>query len=354
MKHNSEKTNIPVRNILLFAFILAFLLQATVITYNMLTGFLEYTGAAGIFFRLLYGTSLTFAVALALIYSDLFIIRLLNRWFPWDKMIFKRVPLQILLTITISSIYSILLTLLSNTLAPYPEDLGEVLVANLLIASVVNILLMVTLEAWLFYRERKKLEKRRETLEKELAQIKFEVLKSQVNPHFLFNSLNVLSSLVGKDASKAQQFIDEFSMFYRYVLETIEKNVVTVSEELDFARSYMFLQKIRYGESLQMEIRLSGDSLKKLLPPLSLQIVLENAIKHNAVDPPEGLTIKIYEDNGSLVVKNNMKRKLSATRSTGLGQKNLVKRFSMISEQKPVFDIENNYYIVRMPMVNPE
>ena len=137
MKHNSEKTNIPVRNILLFAFILAFLLQATVITYNMLTGFL---------------------VALALIYSDLFIIRLLNRWFPWDKMIFRRVPLQILLTITISSIYSILLTLLSNTLAPYPEDLGEVLVANLLIASVVNILLMVTLEAWLFYRERKKLE----------------------------------------------------------------------------------------------------------------------------------------------------------------------------------------------------
>ena len=189
-------------------------------------------------------------------------------------------------------------------------------------------------------------------VQKENLQSQFEVLKQQVNPHFLFNSLNVLSSLINKDISKAQLFIDEFSQIYRYVLETIEKTVVTLGKELGFARSYVFLQQIRYGENLIFTINLPSDLLQFYMPPLSLQVVLENAIKHNIVNENHILNITIVNDENWLIVSNNIQPKISMGRSTGLGQKNMVKRYSLISERVPLFQVINNQYIVRLPLLN--
>jgi PAS domain S-box-containing protein len=191
-------------------------------------------------------------------------------------------------------------------------------------------------------------------VQKENLQSQFEVLKQQVNPHFLFNSLNVLSSLINKDISKAQAFIDEFSQIYRYVLETIEKTVVTLGKELSFARSYIFLQQIRYGENLIFTVNLPSDLLNLYMPPLSLQVVLENAIKHNIVNESNSLNITIVHDDNWLIVSNNIQPKISMGKTTGLGQKNMVKRYSLISDKAPTFQVVNNQYVVKLPLLTIE
>ena len=191
-------------------------------------------------------------------------------------------------------------------------------------------------------------------VQKENLQAQFEVLKQQVNPHFLFNSLNVLSGLIGKDTGKAQLFIDEFSQIYRYVLETIEKTVVTLGKELGFVRSYIFLQQIRYGENLNFTVNLPSKLLKLYMPPLSLQVVLENAIKHNIVNESHPLHINITHTETWLVVSNSIQPKISMGNSTGLGQKNMVKRYAIISELQPTFEIINNQYVVKLPLLNVE
>lgn len=190
-------------------------------------------------------------------------------------------------------------------------------------------------------------------VQKENLQSQFEVLKSQINPHFMFNSLNVLSSLINTDVTKAQLFIDEFSQIYRYVLETIEQTVVTLNKELNFMRSYLFLQQIRYGTSLTYTVDIIAEHLELLVPPLSLQVLLENAIKHNIVNEEKPLRIEIFGKGDFLVIKNPIQPKVSGT-STGLGLKNLVKRYALVSKVEPHFRIENNYYIAQIPLIKVE
>jgi len=190
-------------------------------------------------------------------------------------------------------------------------------------------------------------------VQKENLQSQFEVLKSQINPHFMFNSLNVLSGLINSDVAKAQLFIDEFSQIYRYVLETIEQTVVTLGKELDFMRSYLFLQQIRYGESLTYSVDIIAGQLQLLVPPLSLQVLLENAMKHNIVNEEKPLKIEIYCKGDFLIIKNPIQPKISGT-STGLGLKNLIKRYALISKLEPKFKVENNYYIAKIPLIKVE
>jgi PAS domain S-box-containing protein len=191
-------------------------------------------------------------------------------------------------------------------------------------------------------------------VQKENLQSQFEVLKSQINPHFMFNSLNVLSGLINKDIFKAQQFIDEFSHIYRYVLETLEQQVVTLGKELDFTRSYLFLQQIRHGNDLSYSINLPSSLLNRVLPPLSLQVVLENAIKHNIVNESKPLRIEVFSEDCTLIVRNNIQPKISAVASTGLGLKNLVKRYGLISEFTPTFQLNTEYYVARLPLIETE
>jgi LytS/YehU family sensor histidine kinase len=213
---------------------------------------------------------------------------------------------------------------------------------------------MTILESLIFFNESKESKDKAAGLEKELAQIKFEVLKNQINPHFMFNSLNVLSGLIENDINKAQQFVDEFSLIYRYVLETIEKQLVTLKEELGFVRSYFFLQQMRYGNDLSLEINIPAHLLNLNLPPLSLQFVLENVIKHNAVHASKPLKIEIFHDHEWIFVRNNIQTRVSLAYSSGLGQKNMIKRYAMISDKVPEFIVEAKNYLVKLPLIEVE
>ncbi len=342
------------KKLLILLFCLSVCIQIIVISYNHLSGYYILENVQHFLLRLMRGTVLSLLASFLIAYPDLFMIQYLNKTCPWGRKIVQRISFQLVFSIILAVIVSILFTLFAHSINAYERDLVNVLVNNALIFSVVNIFVMAILEGWIAFNESRYTKQIADDLQTELSQIKFEVLKSQINPHFMFNSLNVLSGLINKDVKKAQQFIDEFSHIYRYVLETIEQPVATIGKELDFTRSYLFLQQIRYGNDLSYTINIPADLLNLLLPPLSLQVVLENATKHNIVNESKPLRIEIYNEGQILLIKNNIQPRISKGNSTGLGLKNLVKRYSMISDKEPVFLIETNHYIAKLPLINPE
>lgn len=329
-------------------------LQIIVLTYNHITGFQVFNSVFSFLTHLVLSTLICLILAYLIAIPDILIIGILNRYLSWNKLVFTRIIIQLTATVLLAFFISIVITLILNSLFEFGKNLNYVLIFNALIAAVANIITMVILEAFLFFFESDRAKKEAEILEKKLSQVRYEVLKNQINPHFMFNSLNVLSGLIDKDVEKAQLFIAEFSHIYRYVLETIEKPVASLNEELGFVRSYIFLQQIRYGDSLNFNVNLPSNLLNRLMPPLSLQTILENAIKHNIVNNSHPLYIEIYNDKEWLIIKNNIQPKISSNYSTGLGQKNLIKRYEMISDNVPQFLVESNLYIVKLPLITSD
>jgi tetratricopeptide (TPR) repeat protein len=179
---------------------------------------------------------------------------------------------------------------------------------------------------------------------------KYEVLKSKTNPHFLFNSLNTLSALVIKDKTDALRFIDYFSDLYRRVLETSEQNLITVKQEVEIVSAYFYLQQKRFGSDLQTSVNIDPDFNQYYLPPFAIQLMVENAIKHNIVTEDENLTISIFVENGAIVIRNNLNKKTPEISSTNIGQKNLVERYKLISDRLPLFMESNSEYKVVLPI----
>lgn len=333
---------------------LVFIVQLGIIFYNHYSGYHPLPDFEYFLWRLFRGIIISLIAAVMIAYPDLYMIYHLNKTTPWGKKNFKRILIQLLFAVSYAVVLSIVITSLVHWIQPYREQFSGVLVSNALIYAIANLFMMAILEGWIFFAESRQAEQRAKNLQEELSQIKFEVLKSQINPHFMFNSLNVLSGLINKDIGKAQQFIDEFSHIYRYVLETIEQPVATLEKELDFMRSYLFLQQIRYGDDLSYSVNIPARLMKLVLPPLSLQVVLENAIKHNIINESKPLKIEVSGESHHLLVKNNIQPKLSMGTSTGLGLKNLSKRYALISSEEPVFSVETNHYLAKLPLIDVE
>jgi len=184
----------------------------------------------------------------------------------------------------------------------------------------------------------------------EYMKSQFEVYREQVNYHFLFNCLNLLSCLMISDVKKAQLFIEEFSNIYRYVLKATEQPVVTLNEELGFIHSYLFLQQINLGKNLTYIENVPSGLLQLFVPPLSLQVLIENAIKHNIVSKTSPLSIEIACEEDFLIVKNKIQPKISVT-STSQGHKNLINRYALLGKLTPTFMVVNSYYVARIPLI---
>ena len=180
----------------------------------------------------------------------------------------------------------------------------------------------------------------------------YESLKNQVNPHFLFNSFNVLSTLVYKDQDLAAKFIKQLSDVYRYVLESKDKEVVPLSEELEALNSYIFLAKMRYGDNFEVEIELDN-SEGIVIAPLSLQMLVENAIKHNIISKAQPLKIKIsIEEEAYILVENNLQEKNNVIASVGIGLPNIIERYQYIAEKEVKIEKTENTFKVFIPIIN--
>jgi two-component system, LytTR family, sensor kinase len=191
-------------------------------------------------------------------------------------------------------------------------------------------------------------------LEKESVELQYKALQRQVNPHFLFNSLNALSALIYQDVALADAYIKEFARVFRYVLEMNDEPVVTVRQELAFLNSYIFMQQIRFGASLRMELQVGAETLNALIPPLSLQLLAENALKHNIVSKADPLTLHLTTDGEHLVLTNNYQPRIDCDPSTGVGLRNLAEKYRLISTTMPEFGLRGAQYVARLPLIHVE
>lgn len=193
---------------------------------------------------------------------------------------------------------------------------------------------------------------RAERQEKANILSQFELLKSQINPHFLFNSMNILAALIPQDTAQAVEFTHRFSKVYRKLLELREQPLVELEQELDFAASYVYLQKMRFADSLQVETEVPATVLQYCLPPFTLQILLENAVKHNVVSEEQPLRIRIsLAPNGQLEVRNNLQLRSTPVESTHLGLNILKTRYQLITPEPVEFEQTTQHYIVRVPLI---
>ena len=220
----------------------------------------------------------------------------------------------------------------------------------------INIALLISaiLHAKSFIEEWKK-STRKEVVEQKLiaksANAQFESLKNQLDPHFLFNSLNVLSSLIDENPNQAQRFTASMSKIYRYVLEQKDKELVTVEEEIEFAKTYCNLLETRFEDSVGFDFQVDENTLKSYVVPLSLQLLLENCIKHNFATSAKPLQIKIYSENGYLLIENNLQQREQVKESAGIGLSNIVQRYALLTKQNVFIEKSPDFFKVKIPML---
>ncbi|MEZ5196435.1 MAG: histidine kinase [Bacteroidales bacterium] len=220
----------------------------------------------------------------------------------------------------------------------------------MIIEFVVTILITSILFSISFFKAWRESAVNEERLKKESMAFQYRALKNQVNPHFLFNSLNTLSSLVYKDQDVAAKFIKQLSEVYRYVLEHEESEVVEVKTEMDFVQKYLYLQQIRLGDHLKIKIDIS-DCNDKLLIPASVQMLVENSIKHNIVSKEEPLEISILNNSEYIIVKNNLQKKSSLDDTGGIGLENLKTRYAFLTDEPVVIEESSEYFVVKLPFI---
>lgn len=202
-----------------------------------------------------------------------------------------------------------------------------------------------------FYMEWNNALKRERKLREEKLIFQYESLKSKVNPHFLFNSLNTLSSLIPKDPELSEQFITKFSTIYRYVLENADKDMVSLEKEIRFIKDFFFLQKIRDEGKINLEINVDSPEHYSIVP-VSLQLLVENALKHNAVSREHPLNIRIYiENDETIIVENNVQKKINFEPSSRVGLKNLKERISLALNKKVLIEESASKFLVKIPVL---
>ena len=208
-------------------------------------------------------------------------------------------------------------------------------------------------EAVYFFQQWKHTIQVNESLKSQQLRTQFEVLQNQMSPHFLFNSLNTLTALIPEDSDIAVEFTQKLSEVYRYILQNRDRELVNVEEELAFVEAYVFLLKMRFPENLNVEVEVAPDFRRRYIAPLTLQMLVENAIKHNIVSRTHPLYIHIYVENGkSIIVKNNLQKKTVVEKSTKTGLANIQKRYELLGNKNIDIITTAQNFMVAVPLID--
>lgn len=270
------------------------------------------------------------------------------------NLIYKRLKqrnnaVRILVDIVLTTALAVLLTYILNFLLMGGHGNFWHILRNSLPVVPWNWIIVLQIEIFFYSLQRSEMEKQMAVIEKEKALYQFEVLKNQINPHFLFNSLNVLASLAYQDAEKTNRFAKKLSTVYRYLLTTHGRAMVTVQEELAFVESYLYLEHIRFGDALHVEIE---DDLRNhhcLVIPASIQMLVENALKHNISTKKSPLIVHISIGNEGITVRNNLQLRNYVT-SNGAGLKNLQRQYALYGTLVEILKDEKEF-VVKLPFV---
>lgn len=343
-------------------YVLFYLLTATIIAVLLAIEELldaDYERLSDVFIEFITDIPLFFILCFLISSISRPIIRWLNSKFPWETKSFKRLSYEVLIVVVLMGFFTTVASIATDvTWFNYMDDTDDLLDDDSKFEVLTMLMFFIGISFVFAFQEYLKLNEDKnqissvaKDLEKQNLKSQYEALKNQVNPHFLFNSLNVLSSLIYKDIQLSDQFIRKFSEVFRYVLELNQQELVTLKEELKFIDSYIFLQKIRHGDCLRISQKVPATHLGKHIPPMALQIVTENAFKHNVISEMSPLEIHIYSEGENLMVKNTYAARKNGIESTGLGQKNLVDRYQLMESKLPEFYIEDHYYVAELPLL---
>ncbi len=214
-----------------------------------------------------------------------------------------------------------------------------------------TIMIIAVYESIYFINELRKSVEEKETLKRESLKAQLDALKTQVNPHFLFNNLNTLTAIIPDTPDQAIEFVQQMSKVYRHILEVQDEKTIPLKDELDVLRAYGFLLKTRFGDNLDIDIDVPEEKLQQQIVPLSLQLLMENAIKHNIVSAAKPLKIKVFAENGHLLVSNNLQIKNQLIESTGIGLQNIRNRYKLFSNDEVKVDESGDSFTVSIPLI---
>ncbi|WP_299241709.1 histidine kinase [uncultured Aquimarina sp.] len=218
--------------------------------------------------------------------------------------------------------------------------------------TLLTIMIMAIYEAMYYYVRLKTSIRAEEQAKQVMIQAQLDTLRNQAQPHFLFNSLNTLRDIIDQDSKEdAKGFVDNLSDVYRFIIESGNSNLISLEKELKFAKAYIHIQSERFGDNLKLNWDIPKDKLASMIIPMSLQLLLENAIKHNIISKAKPLVIKVAIKENVLVVGNKIQMKSTQTPSTKIGLKNIEKRYQLISNKKPIIHDDGAYFTVSLPLL---
>jgi ligand-binding sensor domain-containing protein len=244
---------------------------------------------------------------------------------------------------------------LNNTFSRFGEASYSFTVAKPFWARTWFIILVIAAllgTAYMYIMMRERNLRKVSSLQRERMVFEYEHLKSQVNPHFLFNSLNTLANLIDENSNAAIDYTVRLSDLYRNMLSYRDKDLILLTEEWEILENYLYIQKSRFGDALKLEVTMpEGIKHSRKIVPLALQLLVENAIKHNVVSKAKPLTIKIVATDNSITISNPVQPKLSKEKGAGLGLMNIRKRYNLLSKKQIYFGAINNEFVVKLPLI---
>jgi two-component system, LytTR family, sensor kinase len=277
----------------------------------------------------------------------------LDKHYNWDQIPLKRFFVQIFVNIFTGIFIIFPLKYLFNFFvfrSNFYVLNFEILFLVILI-FVILIYNLVELGYFLIYKWQNSLAEL-ERFKKENAESRFETLMNQVNPHFLFNSLNTLSSLVYENQDIAAKYIRELSKVYRYVLENKDNELISLSIDLEFVKAYVYLFELRFTNMISFYFNIDEESKQNLIAPMTIQLLIENAVKHNIISRKKPLAVKIFTENQYLVVANNMQKKNERPYSSKMGLQNIKSRYAYFSDNEIIIQETYDSFIVKVPLIS--
>jgi two-component system, LytTR family, sensor kinase len=279
------------------------------------------------------------------------IILWLRRFVSWERSPYARLIEQASLTVIFTVVTVLMLYLLFiPVLGLPPSGLGNTLLASVSLTIFFN----AVYESLYFTSRWRYAFMRAEVLKRENLHSQFESMKNRVNPRFLFNSLNTLSSLIDRDRQRAVEFVQDMARVYRYTLQSKEWPLVMLKKELGFLEIYIHLLKERFGNSLDIDIEIPDDAMTASIPPLTLQFLIENAIRHNEASLQHPLHIHLAVKDAELHVSNNLQRKAEAQRSPRMGVEEIQARYRIFTEKKIRIQEDKDYFRIELPLLREE
>jgi two-component system, LytTR family, sensor kinase len=308
------------------------------------------------FFRLeeFWHWDLIFIIIIILIlwFGNVYIDKQLNKRIPWINQPKRRLIFQIVCNTLFTTVTLFVLMYIAHQIKfGDGRIINRKMVETFLPALSITYVVLAIQVSWQFFSALKDSMLQVEKYKSESIAAQMQNLKNQLNPHFLFNNLSVLSSLVYKDQDKAVEFINELSKVYRYTLDTKTSELVTLDEELLFLNHYIYLLKIRFEQSISIHINIDDNLKNAMLPPMCLQMLVENTIQHNEASKALPLQVNIYTEQHSLIVENKVIPRIDKTISSNMGLKNIRSRYAYFTDEKVTISDDGQFFKVILPLL---